>query len=92
MTPIRKQQAAVLHLESHRSKKRTEDDNGFAAGGLVGAMHAEISARLNSAEYEAWLLPPEPESPAERTIRWFSMSAGIIALVGGVVLAWFILR
>ncbi len=91
MTPIRKHEAAVVNLESHRSKKRTEDEHGFVAGGPVGAMHAELSARLNSAEYEAWLLPPEPESRLERTIRWLSMGAGVVALTGGAAVAWFIL-
>ncbi len=66
-------------------------DHGAGAGGPVAAMHDAPNARLSAAEYERWLLPPEPRDAMERTVHALSLSAGVLALTGGAALMWLVL-
>lgn len=57
----------------------------------AGGMQAELGARLTAAEYERWLLPPEPRDAVERVVHALSLGAGVLALTSGAALLWLVL-
>lgn len=90
MHPMRNHPAAGP-VPAVRGELIAGEDARVASAGPVGALHAEIEARLTAAEYERWLLPPEPREGMEKVIHWLSLGAGVIALSGGMGLLWMIL-
>ena len=51
---------------------------------------ATASARLSQAEYEGWLLPPEPRDGIERVVHALSLTAGIFALTAFSLGLWLV--
>ncbi len=90
MIPIRKAVPPAFTLEADPCDDMYHSVSGFAAGGPVGAMHAELNARLNAAEYERWLLPPQQRDGMERVVHALSLASGAVAMASGMALLWFI--
>lgn len=78
----------VSPLNARARPSEAAHGRGPGAGGPVGAMQAELNARLTAAEYERWLLPPEPRSEMERFVHLLSLGAGVLALTAGAGLVW----